>query len=128
MPHAPLVTNTPQDPVTLFAPASQTITASGASPNLDTTSLTNGLVSVFVTGVTGTNPSLAVFVDVLMPDGNWFQILALTAIITGPNYSFGNFGPMGGGYVLTATARVRWTVSGTGSPTFTGVTICAVGR
>jgi hypothetical protein len=127
MARAPLVTALPADPVTVYAPASQTITASGDSGVLDTSSVANGILSVFVTGVTGTTPSITVYFDVQDAAGYWLTTQTLTAITSGPNFTFASIGPGSGGYILTGKGRVRWVVTGT-NPSFTGVTISLIGR
>ncbi|MEV5944235.1 hypothetical protein [Streptomyces sp. NPDC051994] len=127
MARAPLVTALPADPVTVYAPASQTITASGDSGALDTTSVANGILSVFVTGATGTTPSITVYYDVQDAAGYWLTTQTLTAITSGPNFTFASLGPGSGGYILTGIGRVRWVVTGT-NPSFTGVTISLIGR
>ncbi|MCT9092850.1 hypothetical protein N4G70_28855 [Streptomyces sp. ASQP_92] len=127
MAHAPLVTVVPGDPVTVYAPAAQTITASGDSGTLDTSSVANGILSVFVTGVTGTTPSITVYYDVQDAAGYWLTTQTLTAITSGPNFTFGSIGPGSGGYIFTSKGRVRWVVSGT-NPSFTGVSISLIGR
>src|SRR5689334_7736834 len=119
MARAPLVTAVPGDPFTVYAPAAQTITASGDSGILDTTGVANGLFSVFLTGATGTNPSVTFNFDVQDAAGNWITTASLTAITSGPNYAFGSLGPGSGGYILTGKGRVRWVVTGT-NPSFTG--------
>ncbi|MFK0182073.1 hypothetical protein ACIQVR_39685 [Streptomyces xanthochromogenes] len=128
MARAPLVTALPADPVTVYASGTQTITASGDSGLLDTGSVANGILSVFVNGgATGTTPSLQVNFDVQDGNGNWLTVQSLTAITSGPNFAFGSVGPGSGGYILTGKGRVRWVVTGT-TPSFTGVTISLIGR
>lgn len=128
MARAPLMTAVAPDPVTLYAPAAQTITASGDSGSIDTTYCANALLSVFVASVTGTTPSLTVYYDVQDAAGQWLTTATLTAITSGPNFAFSNVGPGSGGYIITSRGRVRWVVAGTASPTFSGVTISLIGR
>lgn len=129
MAHAPLVTAVPQDPVTLFAPAAQTITASGDSGPLNISSITSGIASVYVGGATGTTPSMTCYIDVQDANGLWLTVATIgVALTNGPNYTFGNFGPVAGaGYVLTGVGRLRWAVTGT-TPSFTGVQFSVIGR
>jgi hypothetical protein len=127
MAKAPLVTGQPPDPATVYAVGPLTITASGDSGALNTSGIANGLLSVFVAGATGTTPSLAVYFDVQDAAGQWITTATLTAITSGPNFAFAQIGPGSGGYLITATGRVRWVVTGT-TPNFTGVTISLIGR
>lgn len=127
MAKAPLVTAQPPDPATVYATGPQTITASGDSGALSTSGIANGLLSVFVAGAAGTSPNLAVYFDVQDAAGQWITTGTLTAITSGPNFSFAQLGPGSGGYLITGTGRVRWVVTGT-TPSFTGVTISLIGR
>jgi hypothetical protein len=117
----------PQQPVSLYVPASQTITASGVSADFDTSDVENALFSVFVAGATGTTPSMTVTLEVLDGAGNYITTAQLTAITSGPNYATLALGPGANGYIFTSRARVRWTVTGT-TPSFTGVGISLIGR
>lgn len=72
--------------------------------------------SCAVTGVTGSTPSLQLFLDVSDVSGNWFPVVTLTAQTTaGVQTGVGN--------VASATAnaisqfRLRWTLTGT-NPVF----------
>jgi hypothetical protein len=127
--HAPGVTAVPQDPVTVYSSTGQTITASGDSGPLNFQSITSGIASVFVVGATGTTPSMTCFIDVQDANTHWYQVAAIgVALTSGPNFTFGNFGPVAGaGYVLTGIGRLRWVVTGT-TPSFTGVDFSVIGR
>lgn len=129
MAKSPLVTAVPQDPVTVYTASRQTITASGDSGALDFSSINSGLASIFVAGASGTNPSITFYVDMQDTNQHWYQVAQIgVALTSGPNFTFGNFGPVAGsGYVLTGVGRLRWTVSGAGA-SFTGVDLSMVGR
>lgn len=129
MPHGPLINAGPRDPITVYNPTGLTITGSGDSGPLDFTAISSGFASIFVTGATGTSPSLTCYIDVQDASGHWYQIATIGAALTsGPNFTFGNFGPASGtGYVLTGVGRFRWVVSGT-TPSFTGVDFSVIGR
>jgi len=77
----------------------------------------------------GTNPTLCVFVDVADAYGTWVQTSSATsiggALLTSAGYTYG---VINAGYVLANQARIRWTVGGTGGPSFTGVSFSLHGR
>ena len=97
---------------------------------IDISTVSNGLLVVTVGAVTGTGPGLAVFFDVQDAYGNWWLTSNPTAI-SGTVLSFANTpvaGNISTGYYLTNIGRIRWTVTGTGSPTFSGVSFSLFGR
>ena len=96
---------------------------------IDVSSVSNGLLVVNVLGVSGTTPGLAVFFDVQDSFGNWCLVSNATAISGAVLTSTGTvYGNINNGYVLTYNGRIRWTVTGTGSPAFTGVSLSLFGR
>jgi hypothetical protein len=129
MPHGPLVNAGPRDPITVFSAVGQTITASADSGGLDFSQISSGIASVYVNGASGTTPSMTCYIDVQDANGLWLQVATIgVALTSGPNFTFGNFGPASGsGYVLTGTGRLRWAVTGT-TPSFTGVNFSVIGR
>lgn len=124
------------DGLTLSSPGSDTVTAgvvnqvTGPGTGLvDVSSVSGGLLTVNVRGISGTTPGLAVFFDVQDAYGNWCLVSNPTAISGAVLTSTGTvYGNITTGYVLTYTGRIRWTVTGTGSPTFTGVSFSLFGR
>lgn len=109
-----------------------TLTASGNTANLGIGAVTDVLLSVMATGVTGTTPTLDVYFDILDAAGNWIQVLhptQITAALTTPAIAqAGLHMATTSAWVLTSAGRIRWTVGGTGSPSITGVSICLHGR
>jgi len=96
---------------------------------IDVSSVSNGLLVVNVTGLSGTGPGLAVFFDVQDAVGNWCLVSNATAISGAVLNSTGTvYGNISSGYALTYSGRIRWTVTGTGSPQFTGVSFSLFGR
>jgi len=93
-------------------------TASGNTPNLPVAEFSELAVDVNVTAVSGTSPTLNLYLDRLGGDGNWYNIWAsaqITAVGTvsttvgagcATNQAFGNW------------VRLRWVIGGT-SPSFT---------
>lgn len=123
------------DGLTLTAGTSDNITANvvnrvtGKIDAVDVSSVSNGLLVVNVTGVSGTGPGLAVFFDVQDAFGNWCLVSNATAISGAVLNSTGTvYGNISNGYTLPYSGRIRWTVTGTGSPTFTGVSFSLFGR
>jgi hypothetical protein len=97
---------------------------------IDVSSVSNGLLVVTVANApTGTNPALAVFFDVVDAYGNWWLTSNATAI-SGAALQFAGTvaGNISTGYNLTYSGRIRWTITGTASPTFTGVSFSLFGR
>lgn len=96
---------------------------------IDVSSVANGLLVVTVGAVSGTTPGLAVFFDVEDAFGTWVQTSASTSIGGVVMNAAGfTYGVINNGYSLTFNGRIRWTVTGTGSPTFSGVTFSLFGR
>jgi len=97
--------------------------ATGKTGVIDVSAVQNGLLVVSVNSVSGTTPGLAVFFDCQDAAGNWVQTSASTSIggvvLSSSGYTYGI---INNGYHLTHKGRIRWTVTGTGSPTFSGVT------
>jgi hypothetical protein len=124
------------DGLTLPSGTSDTVTAgtrnqvnNSTSGQIDVSSISNGLLVVSVAGVSGTGPGLAVFFDVKDAFGNWCLVSNATAISGAVLNSTGTvYGNISSGYSLTQVGRIRWTVTGTGSPSFTGVSLSLYGR
>ena len=118
-----------------------TITANGdsttgAGPDtfIDIRDVTDlALIVNIANAPTGTSPTLMVQVDMQDAAGNWVsQVLKLAANITASG-TYVVYGGLHGGsasayVVLTGKARVKWTIGGTGSPTFSGASISLYGR
>lgn len=104
--------------------------ANGQSGGLiDVSAVSNGLLVVNVAGVTGSTPGLAVFFDVRDAYGNWCLVSNATAISGAVLNSTGTvWGNISNGYVLPYAGRIRWTVTGTAGPSFTGVSFSLFGR
>lgn len=110
---------------------------SGAGPDaggvIDSRDVTDLVLTVNVTSVSGTNPTLMVQVDMEDANGNWISgVVKLAANITAAG-TYVVYGGLHGGaassyVVLTGRVRVAWTIGGTASPTFTGTTIALTGR
>lgn len=123
------------DGLTLTSGTSDTVTANvvnqvtGKAGVIDVSSVANGLLVVNVLGVSGTSPGLAVFFDVQDAYSNWVLVSNSTAISGAVLNSTGTvYGNISSGYNLTFNGRIRWTVTGTGSPTFSGVSFSLFGR
>lgn len=103
----------------------------GRAGAIDVSRVSSGLLVVNVADApTGTNPTLAVFFEVLDATGLvWVQTSAATsvggALLTSAGFTYGL---INNGYVLTNQGRIRWVVGGTGTPTFTGVSFSIHGR
>lgn len=95
---------------------------------IDVSSVSNGLLVVGVTAVSGTTPELAVFFDVQDAYGNWCLVSNATAI-SGATLGFPGvvYGNISSGYNLTYNGRIRWVLTGT-SPLFSGVSFSLFGR
>ena len=122
-----LTLNSSTDHVT----AGVTNATTGRAGAIDISHISNGLLIVTVANApTGTNPTLAVFFDVLDATGTtWVQTSSATsiggALLTSAGYTYGL---ANNGYVLTNQGRIRWTVGGADTPTFTGVSFSLHGR
>lgn len=121
-----LTLNSSTDHVT----ASITNVTNGRTGAIDISRVSNGLLVVNIANApTGTNPTLAVFFDVQDAFGNWVQTSPATAIggvvVTAAGTTYG---VINNGYQMTNLGRIRWTIGGTGSPEFTGVSFSIHGR
>ena len=121
-----LTLNSSTDHVT----AGITNATNGRTGAIDISRIANGLLVVNIANApTGSSPTLAIFFDVADGFGNWVQTSPATSIggvvvnSTGTTY-----GVINNGYQMTNQGRIRWTVGGTGSPTFTGVSFSIHGR
>jgi len=102
----------------------------GATGAIDISRVSNGLlIARFANAPTGTNPTVAIFFDVADAFGNWVQ--------TSPGTSIGGvvvsaagttYGVINNGYQMTNQGRIRWTIAGTDTPQFTGVSFSIHGR
>lgn len=105
-----------------------TITADGTSEPIDISEVGTLMISAECGAPTGSSPTLNVYLDVQDAIGNWLQVCALTQL-TGAAYTYSTVGPgTGSPYPLTAIARFRWDIGGTGSPTFPGFAVALAGR
>ncbi|MFE2407117.1 hypothetical protein ACFXDE_02100 [Kitasatospora sp. NPDC059408] len=97
---------------------------------IDVSSVSNGLLVVNVANApTGTSPGLAVFFDVRDAFGNWVLTsnnIAISGVVLG--FAGTVAGNISTGYNLAYSGRIRWTITGTGSPTFSGVSFSLFGR
>lgn len=110
---------------------STTLTTSGYSGPIALADVTDVWLGVYVTGTaTGSSPTLDVQLDFTDPDGNSFpQAAKITQLTSAPNYTSVSAGlHVAGGLVLPQYGRISWTVGGTGSPTWPGVSISLTGR
>lgn len=97
--------------------AGTTVTANGTSATYDVSRFAEGVVVVNVTAVSGTSPSMDLFIDTYDPINNvWAPITKLTGSPNSPistvnsyAYPINNYG---------RTIRLRWQLSGT-NPSFT---------
>lgn len=97
---------------------------------IDVSSVANGLLVVNVANApTGSSPGLAVFFDTQDAYGNWCLTSNATAISGAVlNFAATVYGQISNGYNLTYAGRIRWVVTGTGTPTFSGVSFSLFGR
>lgn len=121
-----LTLNSSTDHVT----ASITNATTGRTGAIDISRISNGLLVVNIANApTGTNPTLALFFDVQDSFGNWVQTSPATSIGGVVVSAAGTtYGVINNGYQLTNLGRIRWTVGGTDSPSFTGVSLSIHGR
>lgn len=98
------------------------ITASGNTDPFPLQSDGTVFLSSIVTSMIGTTPSLTVFLDVMNVAGAWKQVGALTAQ-TGTGTQYAAVTPSAVAADLARTARLRWTVSGTGVSASTAVAV-----
>ncbi|GAB2695952.1 hypothetical protein [Kitasatospora kifunensis] len=97
---------------------------------IDVSSVANGLLVVNVANApSGSSPGLAVFFDVQDAYGNWCLTSNPTAISGAVlNFAAVVYGQISTGYNLTYAGRIRWVVTGTGGPMFSGVSFSLFGR
>lgn len=126
----------------LFKATGLTLTASGDTVTANTVNAVTGatgpfdvsqvgscMVVVNVDTVTGTSPSLGIFLDAQDDLGDWLQVSQATNISGAAQTAAGvvyGIAPATG-YILTARARLRWVVSGT-TPSFNNVGLNVIGR
>ncbi|MCX4703868.1 hypothetical protein [Streptomyces sp. NBC_01373] len=121
-----LTLNSSTDHVT----AGVTNATTGRTGAIDISRVSNGLLVVTIANApTGTNPTLAVFFDVADAFGTYVQTSPATsiggAVVTAAGFTYG---VINNGYQMTNLGRIRWTVGGTDTPTFTGVSFSLHGR
>ncbi|MFF6781442.1 hypothetical protein [Streptomyces sp. NPDC012510] len=121
-----LTLNSSTDHVT----ASITNGTTGRTGAIDISRVSNGLlVARFADAPTGTNPTMALFFDVQDAFGNWVQTSPATSIGGVVVSAAGTtYGVINNGYQMTNLGRIRWTIGGTDTPTFTGVSFSVHGR
>lgn len=123
---AGLTLNSSTDHVT----AGVTNATTGRTGAIDISRVSNGLLVVTIADApTGTNPTLAIFFDVADAFGSYVQTSPATSIggvaVTASGITYG---VINNGYQMTNLGRIRWTVGGTDTPTFTGVSFSIHGR
>jgi hypothetical protein len=93
---------------------SGTVTASGNSSSIDVSTVSHIRVMAKVTSVSGTNPTLDIYIEGLYEATNdWVPLLSKTGINATGIYELGQLDGLCFRYI-----RVRWVVGGT-SPSFT---------
>jgi hypothetical protein len=98
-------------PITLY---SGTVTASGSTSDIDVSTLSSIRVMVKVTAVSGTAPTLDIYIEgKYEATGDWVPLLSRTGITSTGVYELGQLDNLCFRYI-----RVRWVVGGT-SPSFT---------
>ncbi len=102
----------------------------GRTGAIDISRISNGLLVVTVADApTGTDPTLAIFFDVQDAYTSWVQTSPATSIGGVVVSAAGTtYGVINNGYQLTNLGRIRWTVGGTDTPSFTGVSFSIHGR
>ena len=111
---------------TLLALASQAYTASGVSNNVSVAQLTELELNLVVTAVSGTTPSMTIFVEGQDDEGNWFTLYS-PAAITATGDTEQSIGPaLQTDVVVPPVVRLRWAITGT-TPSFT-FTASLIGR
>ncbi len=110
--------------------AGLTNAVNGRTGAIDISRISSGLLVVNAANApTGTNPTLAVFFDTGDAFGNWALTSNATAISGAVLTSSGTvYGQITSGYTLTDLGRIRWTIGGTDTPSFTGVSFSLYGR
>jgi hypothetical protein len=129
---------TKQKAKTIYAPTSQTISASGNSGDFGAANAAGGYdfsdvdelsIGVNATGQSGTTPTLDVYLDLKGPDGIYYQVAHLTQLTSSTLQAIASIGDgLANNYSLTSTGRLRWVIGGSGSPQFTGLTMWVTGR
>ncbi|MDX3515883.1 hypothetical protein PV755_44500 [Streptomyces caniscabiei] len=121
-----LTVNSSTDHVT----AGVTNATTGRTGAIDISRVSNGLlVAGFANAPTGTNPTVALFFDVQDAFGNWVQTSPATSIGGVVVSAAGTtYGVINNGYQMTNLGRIRWTIGGTDTPSFTGVSLSVHGR
>lgn len=103
---------------TVFTQASSAQTTGGNSGNLAVDAYTEIAVDINITAVSGTSPTLNLFVDRLGADGIWYPIWSSTQQTAVGQVSTS----IGAGMLVAqgfgATVRLRWTIGGT-TPSWT---------
>lgn len=103
----------------LYEQPSTAVTASGSSGPLAVGVLTQLAVDVDVTALSGTSPTLTIFVERQGADGNWYPIYSPSAInatgLTSTSIGPGLTTPA----LVTSTVRFRWVIGGSATPTVT---------
>lgn len=103
--------------ILLTVPAGTVVTSEEVYA-LDTSLIRDLMAAVNVTAVSGTSPSLQIYVEVLGSDGVWYEVWKPSAI-TAAGQSIGAIGPgFGLDAVFPAQSRLRFEATGT-SPSFT---------
>ena len=110
--------------------AGVTNATTGRTGAIDISRVSNGLLVVTIADApTGTDPTLAIFFDVADAFGSYVQTSPATSIggvaVTASGITYG---VINNGYQMTNLGRIRWTVGGTDTPTFTGVSFSIHGR
>ena len=99
-------------------PSPSVLTASGVSAPIAINSVEYLAVDVSVTAVSGTTPSMLLYIERQGADGNWYPIWtssAITAVgLTSTSIGSGMTIPA----ALGSTIRLRWAITGT-TPSFT---------
>lgn len=104
---------------TLLNQASAAQTASGVSAALAVRQTPTLAVDVNVTAVSGTSPTLTVFLERLGADGVWYPIWSPT-VINAAGQTSTSVGPgCATAAVLTNQVRLRWVIGGSASPSVT---------
>jgi len=106
-------------PVTLF---SGTVTANGNTADIDVSNYTAMEIELKVTSVSGTSPSLSVYIEGKFEATGDYKVLASQTGITGTGVWFFTINPLIFRYI-----RVRWVVGGT-NPSFTFIVTAQMSR
>lgn len=109
------------------------IAGSGNTAPFDLQTVSNVLVIARIAASSGSSPTLDVYLDFADTFGGWLpQAFKIgSQLTTGPNYTSAAAGlniASTGSTCLPQSGRLSWVVTGTGSPTFTGVQLVVIGR